>query len=99
MKYVSGSFLSHADCKQRFSDDAHSLFQSAVNKMSGLFKSGKRRRAGDVAEGAEAAAAYTGTIDSPFTGEQTDWLADVVGESMSHSLAEFGACFGKRIEQ
>ena len=82
------------------SDDAHSLSQSAVGKVSGLFKSGKRRRAGEAAEGgAEASTVYAGATESLFNGEQTDWLADVVGESISHSLSEFGKCFGQRIEQ
>lgn len=39
------------------------------------------------------------TAESPFSEPQTDWLADVVGESIQHSLSEFGFKFGSKIEQ
>ena len=82
-------------------EDAHSLSQSAVGKVTSLFKSGKRRRAGDVdgaAEGGNGAGA-TYTTESPFSEAQTDWLADVVGESIQHSISEFGMKFASKIEQ
>ena len=83
------------------SENAQALSQSAVGSVSRFFKSGKRRREGNVSGGGggEDAGVQHYAAESPFTEPQTDWLADVVGESIQHSLTEFGFKFGSKIEQ
>lgn len=82
------------------SEDAHTLSQSAIGGVTSLFKSGKRRRAGIIADGARGGIDNTaGAYTTPFSEEQTDWLAEVVGDSISHSLIEFGKNFAHKVEQ
>ena len=92
----SGKSSKLSDVRDVAMDAVSEMSSQAVGRVAGFFTQRKTRRRLD-GEASEKQN-YTSDDAEPFTEGQSEWLADVVGESIQSSLSQFGMTFGKKIE-